>query len=92
MHFSCTKLLLTIAKISVRRGQSNCNVSSQRNNLSSHRNNLIKFTHYDETKKRAHDSQIVRTEENLKLSYCGPSQRHASGANQPVKALRQGRH
>ena len=30
---------------------------------------LIKLlTHYDETKKRAHDSQIVRVNENLKLS------------------------
>ena len=32
-------------------------------NVSSHRNNL---THYDETLKRAHDSQIVRAEENIK--------------------------
>ena len=85
MHFSGTKLLLTIAKLSVRRGQSYCNVSSQRNNL-------IKLTHYDETKKRSHDSQIVRAEVNLKLSYCGPSQRQASGTNQPVKALCQGCH
>ena len=29
-------------------------------NVSSRRNTLIKLTHYDETKKRAHDSQIVR--------------------------------
>ena len=35
-------------------------------------NNLIKLTHYDETKKRAHDSQVIRAEENLKLSYGGP--------------------
>ena len=40
----------------------------------------------------AHDSQIVRAKENLKLSYGGPSQRQTSGTNQPIKALRQGRH
>ena len=33
-----------------------------------------------------HDSQIVRAKENLKLSYSGPSQRQASGANQRIKA------
>ena len=48
--------------------------------------------HYDETKKRAHDSQIVRAKENLKLSWGGPSQGQASGTNQRIKALRQGRH
>ena len=31
-------------------------------------NTLIKLTIHDETKKRAHDSQIVRAKENLKLS------------------------
>ena len=31
-------------------------------------NTLIKLTLRDETKKRAHDSQIVRSKENLKLS------------------------
>ena len=36
------------------------------------RNNLIKLTHYGGTKKRAHDSQIVRAKENLKLSHGGP--------------------
>ena len=34
-----------------------------------HGNTLIKFTLHDETKKRAHDSQIVRAKENLKLSH-----------------------
>ena len=47
---------------------------------------------YDETKKRAHDSQIVRAEENLKLSHGGFSRRQASGSKQPIKALRQGHH
>ena len=42
-------------------------------NVSSWRNNLIKLIHYDETKKRAHDSQIVRAKENFKLSHRGPS-------------------
>ena len=41
-------------------------------------------THYDEPKKLAHDSQIVRTKENLKLSYDGHSQRQASGTNQGI--------
>ena len=54
------------------------------------RNNLIKLTHYDETKKTAHDSQIFRATENLKLSHGGPSQRQASSANQLIKTLRQG--
>ena len=32
-------------------------------------NTLIKLTLHDETKKMAHDSQIVRAKENLKLSH-----------------------
>ena len=52
----------------------------------------IKLTHYHETKKRAHDQQIVRANETLKLTYGGPSQGQASGTNQWTKALRQGRH
>ena len=44
-------------------------------NVSSWRKILIKLTHYDETKKRAHDSQIVRAKENLKLSHDGSSYR-----------------
>ena len=31
-----------------------------------HHRETIKLTHYDEAKKRAHDSQIVRAKENLK--------------------------
>ena len=30
-------------------------------------NYLIKLTYYDETKKRAHDSQIFKAKENLKI-------------------------
>ena len=33
---------------------------SSHNAMHHHRNNLIKLTHYDGTKKRAHDSIIVR--------------------------------
>ena len=62
-----------------------CNVSPQRNNL-------IKLIHFDEAKKMAHDSVIVRAKENLKLNYSGPGQRQSSGTNQRIKALRQGRH
>ena len=40
----------------------------------------------------AHDSQIVRAKENLKLSQCGPSYSQASGTNPSIKALRQRRH
>ena len=36
-------------------------------------NTLIKLTHNDETKKRAHNSQIVRAKENLKLSHEDPA-------------------
>ena len=38
-------------------------------------NTQIKLTLHDETKKMAHDSQIVRAEENLKLSHGGSSYR-----------------
>ena len=50
--------------------------------------NPIISTHYDETKKRAYDTQIVRPKENLK-SHGGLSQRRASCTNQRIKALRQ---
>ena len=49
-------------------------------------------THYYDTKKRAHDSQIVRAKANLELSYGGPSQQQTTETNQRIKALRQGRH
>ena len=57
-----------------------------------HHRETIKLTHYDDTKKRTHDSQIVRAKENLQLSYSELSQRQAPGTNQRIKALRQGRH
>ena len=47
---------------------------SKVSNAYSQRNNLTKLTHYDGTKKRAYDSQIVRPKENLKLSHGGRSQ------------------
>ena len=40
----------------------------------------------------ARDSQIVSIQENIKLSYGGPSQRQASGTIQQIKALCQGHH
>ena len=43
-------------------------------------------------RKRAHDSQIARTKENLKFSHDGLSYNQASGTNPPVKASRQSRH
>ena len=55
-------------------------------------NTLIKLTLHDETKKMAHDSQIVRAKDNLKLSHGGSSYREASGTNPPINALRQSRH
>ena len=54
--------------------------------------NQIKLTHSDDTKKRAHDSQIVRARESLRLSYGGTSQRQISSTNQRIKSLRQSRH
>ena len=48
---------------------------------------MIKLTHYDETEKRAHDSQIVRAKENLKLRHGGPSFSQASGTNPTIKRL-----
>ena len=63
------------------------------NAMHQHRkNNLVKLTNYEETKKRACDSQIVRAKENFKLSYGGPSQGQTSGTNQQIKALCQVRH
>ena len=44
------------------------------------------MSHYDETEKTVHDSQIVRTKDNLKLSCDGPSQGQASGSNQLVRS------
>ena len=44
-----------------------------------HHREKIKLTYYTETKKRAHDSQIVRADKNLKLRDGGPSLRHESG-------------
>ena len=41
----------------------------------------IKLEHYDDTKKRAHDSHIVRAKEKLKLSYGGPSDKHQAPIN-----------
>ena len=46
--------------------------------------NHIKSKHYDDTNKMAHNSQIVRANENLKLSYGGPSQRQASETIQGI--------
>ena len=44
----------------------------------------MKLAHYDETKKRAHDTERVKAKYNLKLSYGGPSRRQASGTNQRI--------
>ena len=42
----------------------------------------IIISHYDETNKRAHDSQIVRAKEKLKVSYSGPSKnKHQTPTN-----------
>ena len=45
----------------------------------------IKLAHIDETEKSAHDSQIIRAKENLKLSHGGSSYSQASGTNPPIK-------
>ena len=46
------------------------NLTIANSKVSSQRNNIIELTNYDETEKRAHDSQIGRANENLKLSHC----------------------
>ena len=38
-----------------------------------HGETLVKLTHHDETKKRAHDSQIVRAKENSSRATVGPA-------------------
>ena len=43
-------------------------------NAYSKRNNLIKLTHYNGTERMAHNSQIIRAKENLKLSQDGTRQ------------------
>ena len=50
------------------------------------RDKQSKLTHYGETEKGAHDSQIVRAKENLKLSHGGPSYSQALGTNPSIKA------
>ena len=50
----------------------------------------MELTFYGETKTL--DSQTVRSQENLKLSHGGPSQRRVSGTNQPIKVLGPGGH
>ena len=52
---------------------------------------LIKLSHHDETKKRAHDSQIVRAKK-LKLSHGGPYYSQASDTRPTIKALHQSHH
>ena len=53
---------------------------------------LIKLSHHDETKKRAHDdSQIVRAKK-LKFSHSGPNYSQASDTRPPIKALHQSHH
>ena len=37
-------------------------------------NTLIKLLHHDETKKRAHDSQIAKAKETLKLKPANPQE------------------
>ena len=51
-----------------------------------------KLTYYDNTKKRDHESQIVQAKEYPKLNHGGPSQKQASGPNQPINLLRQDNH
>ena len=70
--------------------------SSRRNReqciITENQSKKLKLIHYDETKKMANDSQIVRAKEHLKSSHDGPNQRQASGTNNHIKALRQGNH
>ena len=58
-------------------------------NVLSQRNNLIKLVHNGETKKRAHDSQIVRDNETLKLSHDGPNKDKQQSPDTRAKAIQQ---
>ena len=51
----------------------------------------IKLTHYDETKKKIHDSQRVRVRKPQVEQQWAQS-KHASGTYRKIKVLRQGRH
>ena len=48
--------------------------SSRGGFLTSQRKNIVKLTHYGEAKKMAHDSQMDRAKETLKLNHDEPSQ------------------
>ena len=64
--------------------QNNQPLPSHKVDCKTRKNNLFciakHLTHYDEKKKLARGSHIVRANENLKLSHKGPSQRQASQA------------
>ena len=63
-RFCC--LLLKHKNVKLKRIPNYCKVTS-------YRNNIIKLTHYDETEKMAHDSQIVRAKENSSYATVGPA-------------------
>ena len=46
---------------------------------------LFKLTHYDKIKIMPYDSQIVCAKENIKFSYCWPSQCQASAPTNRLK-------
>ena len=72
-----------------------CKESNQTNKQTmfpSWENIHIKITYGEETEKRDLNSQTVRTEENLKLSYSGPCHRQTLGTNSLPKVLGHGHH
>ena len=50
-------------------------------------NNLIKLIHYDEAKKTAHNSQVVKAKENLQLSHGGHAKVKHQTPKKPMKTL-----
>ena len=77
MHFTVTKFALDSAVVEAQTLLSShggfVNIA-----MYHHRVTIIILTHYDETKKSAYNSQIIRDKENLKLSHGGPSYSQAS--------------
>ena len=68
MHFTGTKLFALDSAVVKVQEMFSSHGSLLSNAMYHHGETLIKLTHHHETKKRAHDSQIVRAKENLKLS------------------------
>ena len=75
MHFTGTKIFTLDSAFVEIQEMFSSHGGHLTNAMYHHGETLIKLTHPDKTKKSAHDSQIVRAKENLKLSHGGSSYR-----------------